>query len=44
MLRKCLMTLMLACAVAGAAACSSHPDDRGDVTGRNESNNRNASD
>jgi len=36
MLRKCLMALMLVFAVASVAGCSSHPDDRGDVTGRDE--------
>ena len=36
MLRKCLTILMLVFVVAGAAGCTSHPDDKGDVTGRDE--------
>ncbi len=37
MLRKLMTALMLMFAVATVAGCSSHPDDRGDVTGKSTS-------
>ena len=36
MLRKCLALVMLVFAVVSIAGCTSNPDDRGDVTGRDE--------
>lgn len=41
MLRKLMTALMLMFAVATVAACTSHPDDKGDVTGRNQGNTSN---
>ena len=38
MLKKCFAILMVMFAVANITACTSHPDDRGDVTGRNMQN------
>jgi hypothetical protein len=38
MLRKLMTVLMLMFAVATVAGCTSHPDDKGDVTGRSQEN------
>ena len=38
MLRTWLAILLVIFAVGGVTACTSHPDDKGDVTGRNMEN------
>jgi len=38
MLRKWFAVLFVICAMAGVAACTSSPEDRGDVSGRSEQN------
>lgn len=38
MVRNWFAILLVMLAVASTAACTSHPDDKGDVTGRNMEN------
>lgn len=38
MLKICWAVLMTMFAIASFAGCTSHPQDRGDVTGQDESN------
>lgn len=38
MVRNWFAILLVMLAVAGVTACTSHPDDKGDVTGRNMEN------
>ena len=38
MLRKCFAVFLVIFALGNLAACTSSPEDRGDVSGRNEQN------